>query len=284
MQRLTISVRETFLTIGAILVVDVAILMTWTLVDALQWQRTVLVADQFGNPLSSIGFCSSKLLLPFVGAIAALHFTLLVLACYMCFAARDIPTEFSESKHVSIAMISNLQIFVVGLPILVILGSESETAVFVRSAIVWMNDFVVVSLIFGNLIYNVHWDPNRPSHSSNRAEFIRATMDSYMSNNRAAARGRNANVTYAITEEEGTGTARGFSTFAPSRILESDAEEGTHHEDDVGALPVVVMSVSETEPRLHVDAGNGQTATIPITQINFDVSGSEKPDSILPSL
>ena len=56
----------------------------------------------------------------------------------------------------SIAMISNLQIFIVGVPILIILGSDPQSSFFVRSVIIWMNDLAVVTLIFGNLMYSVH--------------------------------------------------------------------------------------------------------------------------------
>lgn len=69
--------------------------------------------------------------------------------------SRNIPTTFSEGRFVSIAIISNLQILVVGVPVLIVVGSEPATSFFVRSVVVWMNDLVVVSLIFGNLIYSV---------------------------------------------------------------------------------------------------------------------------------
>ena len=53
-------------------------------------------------------------------------------------------------------MISNLQIFMVGVPILIILGTDPQASFFVRSVIIWMNDLAVVTLIFGNLMYSVH--------------------------------------------------------------------------------------------------------------------------------
>ena len=79
---------------------------------------------------------------------------LLVASC-ICYLSRNIPKKFSEGRFVSIAMISNLQIFVVGLPVLLVVGSQPAISFFVRSLVIWMNDLVVVSLIFGNLIYMV---------------------------------------------------------------------------------------------------------------------------------
>jgi hypothetical protein len=54
-------------------------------------------------------------------------------------------------------MFSNLQIFVVGVPILMILGSSPEASFFVRTVVIWMNDSVVITLTFGNLMYRVHF-------------------------------------------------------------------------------------------------------------------------------
>lgn len=110
----SVTFRETLSFIGFVLAVDVFILTIWTVVDPLVWERTVLAADQFGAPLESEGFCRSDHWVAFAAVIATLHLTLLGVACYMCYVARDIPTKFSEGKYLAIAMISNLQIFVVG--------------------------------------------------------------------------------------------------------------------------------------------------------------------------
>ena len=66
----------------------------------------------------------------------------------------------------SVAMVSNFQIFVVGIPVLIILGANPISGYFVRVIIVWMNDLVVVCLIFGNLMYSVHFVPVDSSRTS----------------------------------------------------------------------------------------------------------------------
>lgn len=101
------------------------------------------------------GYCTSEHWAAFGGAIASIHLLLLLVASCLCYISRHIPTKFSEGKYVSIAMISNLQIFVVGVPVLIVAGSDPATSFFVRSVVIWMNDLVVVSLIFGNLIHSV---------------------------------------------------------------------------------------------------------------------------------
>jgi gamma-aminobutyric acid type B receptor len=107
-------VADTLCCVGSVLLVDVIILVCWTKIDPLKWERVVIREDQFGDPLESRGVCTSDSWEVFALIIALFHFGLMAVACYMCYVARNIPSKFSEHKFVTIAMISNLQIFVVG--------------------------------------------------------------------------------------------------------------------------------------------------------------------------
>ena len=109
-----VTLGETLLCIGVVLVLDMIILIAWTIIDPLVWKREVVQVDRFGDPIESEGRCTCDSWVIFASTLAALHFGLLVIACYMCYVARNIPSKFSEHKYVTIAMISNLQIFVVG--------------------------------------------------------------------------------------------------------------------------------------------------------------------------
>ena len=297
MQRAAVSVKDTMLVIGAILLVDVGILTAWTLFDPLEWVRSVLIVDKYGNALSSEGHCTSEYWGAFAGTIAVLHFSLMAVACWLAYVSRDVPTEFSEGKYVTIAVLSNLQIFMVGIPVLIIVGNSSETSFFIRSMIVWMNDFVVVVLIFGNLMYHVHWDRRRSSQSTSRASFIRHAMDDYVnsSNSRVAPaafvssplsiRGDAQPGLECINERFSTYDGTDATKQRPPPLISDPIEERTTEETAVnqpssnklaaaGSMPSVLMTLSESGPRLHVDAGNGQTSTVPITKVCFDATTS----------
>lgn len=301
MQHATVSAKETILIIGAVLVVDITILTIWTLVDPLEWTRNILVMDQYGNPLESEGHCTCQHWVAFAGAIAGLHFLLMGVACYLCYVARDIPTAFSEGKYLTIAMISNLQIFVIGVPVLIILGHESEAGIFVRSAIVWMNDFVVVTLIFGNLMYNAHWKTENPSNERrNTSAFIRNAMDTYIANEQQQAARRSKSSSNQGREDSYSGQDdTTFSTYdgtnvlppsspphAPAQALPSIRDlpaannESNEQEDGISSPPAFLMTVSESEQRLHVDAGDGKNIIVPIKQVKFDCTASEASDGL----
>ncbi|CAB9504119.1 acid type B receptor subunit 2 [Seminavis robusta] len=178
MKRVTVTFVENLVVIGSVLFVDIIILVVWTFVDPLVWQRSVITADQFGEPLESVGYCTSEHWVAFGGVIAALHLVLLLTASCFCYISRHIPTKFSEGKYVSIAMVSNLQIFVVGVPVLIVVGSEPATSFFVRSVVIWMNDLVVVCLIFGNLIYSVSFSSDGHGGATVKDE-IRSAMQEF---------------------------------------------------------------------------------------------------------
>lgn len=84
----------------------------------------------------------------FGGLILALHFAVLVYGNYMCYKSRNVGTSFLESKYVFMAMVSNLQIMALGLPMLIMVYDNPVSNYFMRTGIVFMNDFGVMMLIF----------------------------------------------------------------------------------------------------------------------------------------
>lgn len=171
-RRTKITVADTLFVIGKFLLLDITLLVVWTIVDPLEWQRDVLTSDNFGYVLSSVGYCSSEHWKVFTGAIAGLHFCLLGFASFICYGSRHINSQFSEGNVLSIAMISNFQIFLVGVPVLIIAGTDPATSYFLRIAIIWINDFMVVALIFGSLIHSVHFDGGIDATTSTASSMI----------------------------------------------------------------------------------------------------------------
>ncbi|CAB9501374.1 acid type B receptor subunit 2 [Seminavis robusta] len=202
-RRNPVTFKETLSVIGAVLIVDVAILVAWTLIDPLAWKRTVIRVDNFNSPLESHGFCTSDSWMIFASIIGTLHLLLLGVACWLTYISRNIPTKFSEGKILSIAMFSNLQVVIVAVPVLLVLGADPQSAFFIRSCVIWLNDLVVVTLIFGNLMYNTHMRPAEKDSDDNvRAEIGRAVslFQSQGGSNRKFSVAGNAASTYQKSE------------------------------------------------------------------------------------
>lgn len=253
MQRVTVSPQETFLIVGGVLLIDVSILTIWTLVDPLEWFRQPLVTDQFGYPLSSEGYCRSDHFAVFASLISLFHFSIMGVACWMCYLSRDIPTRFSEGKYLTVAMISNMQIFVVAVPVLVILGGDPQAGFFVRSAVIWMNDLAVLALIFGNLIKNVHFEKDALTES--RGEMVRSALNSFV-RKRAERAGdssslrtgdcgslRTSDQTFQTSRTVTLSTSKSSAHFTASGAYEA-CEEGAYTMDRSGCLsPVTELSM-----------------------------------------
>ena len=171
-----ISFQETIAVLFVVTMIDVIPLIVWSLTDPLAWERVVIQADQFDVPLASVGHCVCDSWIIFASLIGTLHLSLLATACVLCYKARKIPTMFQEGKFVSLAIMSNLQILIVGVPILVIVGSDTVASFAVRAAIIWMNDLAVILLVFGNLMYSFHM---RPTKSKDVRESINKAIHVY---------------------------------------------------------------------------------------------------------
>jgi hypothetical protein len=152
MKRAIVTITQTLQVIGGLLVIDVLILAIWTADDPLVWTREPLTMDVYGHTLSSAGECVSASSDKYLATIGCLHVFVMAYASYLCYKTRDIPTEFAGGKYVALAMASNLQVFLLGVPVMVIVGNDPSTSFFVRSAIIFLNDFAVVGFILGNVI------------------------------------------------------------------------------------------------------------------------------------
>ena len=121
----------------------------------------------------------------------------------------------------TIAIVSNLQIFVVGVPVLIILGDEPQTSFFMKSVIVWMNDLVVVVLIFGNLMWNVQFTDGSDDSSRNVSAFVSRGIHEYREN--TIARKRRSSQT-VLTREEAK-SCNALTRDSAERFSQEELEE-----------------------------------------------------------
>ena len=119
--------------VPALIALDVVFLAVWMARDPLRWRRTALQTDVFGFTLSSTGQCEADTSASYLAIIGTLHTAVLAYACYACWrtgkmtagggggggstdGAKAEGTGYSEAKYVALAMVSNLQVFVLGVP------------------------------------------------------------------------------------------------------------------------------------------------------------------------
>lgn len=229
-----VSFQETLLIIGLVTLLDAILLLAWTMVDPLHWERVVVLADKFGSPLESQGFCTSDHWVIFGSLIGVHHLILLTTGCILCYKARKIPTMFQEGKYVSLAMLANLQLLALGVPILIV-GSDPQTSFFVRSVIVWMNSLSVICLIFGNLMIKTHFQPSDDIAAMVVKDKINKAVGQYaQSPHREQSKS---------TESPMLGSA---CKCTKSPIDEDGDEEDEEDEDDIEDIEAPIMDIQKT--------------------------------------
>lgn len=84
----------------------------------------------------------------FISALAVLNFLALILANVQSYKARSINDELSESKYIGLSTLSMLQIFIVGVPLLVIVYTSPSAYFFVWTGIIFIVCTSILLLIF----------------------------------------------------------------------------------------------------------------------------------------
>lgn len=123
--------------------------------------------DAFGRPTKSRGMC----VLPpdpadpegqgtwwvgtmFVALVAAVNGCAMLSALYQVYLTRRIKTEFSESKFITLSMMSIFQAFLVGIPLIVVGRSNGPTAMYVLvSVLIFIVCQSILTLIFVPKVY-----------------------------------------------------------------------------------------------------------------------------------
>merc|ERR1711988_1193862 len=152
--------------IGLAVFLEVLICTIWTLTDPLEWERTVTHTDRYGLPTESEGHCTSDSPWTFMGVIVAAHVFVLLWAVYLCYQTKDIPTDFQEGKWINMALVSNLQICILGVPVLAMVADNPTPSFFIRVGIIFLNDTGALLLMFGPKFYAVHFAHERKAIST----------------------------------------------------------------------------------------------------------------------
>eukprot|EP00934_Nitzschia_sp_Nitz4_P004405 Nitzschia sp. Nitz4//scaffold65_size103378//56010//59639//NITZ4_004469-RA/size103378-processed-gene-0.51-mRNA-1//-1//CDS//3329556249//4395//frame0 len=107
--------------------VNIVLLVIWTIGDPLQWKRI----EVQGQPWNTYGTCQLG-----DGTLAHVMFSLVLVLCgvsllltmWQAFRARNIGSEFSESKFIGIAVFSWVQLSLVGVPLMFLVDEANVVA------------------------------------------------------------------------------------------------------------------------------------------------------------
>jgi 7 transmembrane sweet-taste receptor of 3 GCPR len=147
-RRVDIKTHHVMIPFFIIFTVNVTILSLWTGLDPMEWVRDT---SKTNNEFSSTGYCSmegSALSATFLILLLAVNFVSLVLALVQLYRARGLADEYSEGKYIAIAIASQVQAFLTGVPILIIVTDNPQVSFFVKSSLVFVVSMSTLLLMF----------------------------------------------------------------------------------------------------------------------------------------
>lgn len=140
-KRITVTEADVMVPFSVLFVVNFALLLAWTLLDPLVFERIKVHED---SPFSdTYGTCkfeseSNRYGVGLAFPIVLVNFCAILLACAQAYRARHISDEFSESRWVAFTVASWAQVFVVGCPVLFLVQEQPTAFYFLKVSIVFV--------------------------------------------------------------------------------------------------------------------------------------------------
>lgn len=136
-RRVTITYREVLYPFFIMITLDIALLVAWSAVSPLKWERVVVSTDLFGRTTESYGGCQSEHSTAFAAAIGVILVVALVVANVQSFLARKLPDAFQEASSLVLTNFILLECLCLGLPVLLVVANNNNpTALAVIESII----------------------------------------------------------------------------------------------------------------------------------------------------
>ena len=147
--RVKVSERDVLIPFFVLLSLNVLILILWTILDPMVYTRVADYGrDGWNRVISTYGECSSDTTSYYLIPLAIVNASILMLANWQCYVARDIVSEFAETKYIGICMGSLLQAGITGVPVLFISRGNPSAYYLVATLFVFMVCLVILGSIF----------------------------------------------------------------------------------------------------------------------------------------
>lgn len=147
-RRAKVTPKDVIVPFFVLLFCNASILLIWTFESPQYWRREAIAVDSYGRVTKSIGSCTSDHWTIYLVALVAIEISAVILALWQAFHARNITTEFSESKYIAMAMICIFQVLFIGIPMLYLVSENSAALLFVESGIIFIISMAILVLIF----------------------------------------------------------------------------------------------------------------------------------------
>ena len=125
-RRVQVKISQVIGPLAALLIATITILTAWTIVDPWTWERATI----HELPLETYGECQSDNFLAYFAPLAGIIILVEGLSVYFALRTTDVPAQFRETNTVFYSIFTNLQAWLLGLPILTVIGTSSAEATY----------------------------------------------------------------------------------------------------------------------------------------------------------
>jgi len=148
LDRIELSLLDVLKPLVALSLINIVLLLIWTLVDPLKWVRSA--AEETNKSWNTYGACrpEGKAGYIFIILIMLIDFGSLVMTLVQAYQAREIRDGISESKYIGIAAVSWLEVFLITAPLLGLVKGNPTASYFLWLAIIFVMCMSMLLLIF----------------------------------------------------------------------------------------------------------------------------------------
>jgi len=141
--------------LGALIVIggiNLIILTTWNIQDPVVWVRSPLPQPDhslnFLEQVPTYGYCNSQHYRVYLGLMLGANYVVSVVALVQAYECRKISTDYGESLWIGAALITIVQVWTVGLPLLKLLDNNPRAVYLVKTGVVFLTTMGTLFLIF----------------------------------------------------------------------------------------------------------------------------------------
>jgi hypothetical protein len=150
-QRIKVEPHDVVVPFFFILALNFIVLIVWTVADPLRWERIRVDDVPDGLHLAetaTYGSCEGDNGIVFLGVLFGFNLVVSIVALIQAYECRKISTEYSESMWITAALICFLQVWIIGLPVILLLADNPMALFFVRVGIVFVTCMSTLLLLF----------------------------------------------------------------------------------------------------------------------------------------
>ncbi|CAB9510802.1 acid type B receptor subunit 2 [Seminavis robusta] len=147
--RIHVKEKDVMIPFFFLLTVNVTILTCWQAIDPLVYHReSTLARDEWNRVLATYGTCYSDNMVYFLVPLMLVNAGVLVMANWQAYEARNIESEFAETKSIAICMASLLQAVLSGVPVLFFVSDIPKAFYMVFVLLCFIVGMVILLVIF----------------------------------------------------------------------------------------------------------------------------------------